>query len=217
MAAMVQTPPELLLATVEEWRDWLAEHEDDPVGVRLVLARKGRPAPTTITYATALQEALCSGWIDAQAGRRDEDTFTQRFGPRRPRSIWSLRNVEHVARLTEEGRMRPRGLAEVERARADGRWQAAYAGPAEIEVPAALTAALAAEPAAQAMWDVLTSQNRYAILHRMHIVKREETRAARLVQYVAMLARGETLYPQRRRPADDPAAAAPPAVPDSGG
>ncbi len=201
MTSMVDEPPELLVADVEEWRDWLRTHQEDLVGVRLVLAKKGQDAPTSLTYAEALQEALCVGWIDGQARRRDDATFWQRFTPRRPRSLWSKRNVGYVARLTEEGRMQPRGLAEVARARGDGRWEAAYAGPATIEVPAALTAALAAEPAAAALWEKLSGQNRYAILHRIHTAVRPETKERRIQQFVDMLARGETVYPQQMTPA----------------
>jgi uncharacterized protein YdeI (YjbR/CyaY-like superfamily) len=191
-------PPELVVADAAAWRAWLADHHEDTVGVFLVLAKKNAAAPTSLTYDEALEEALCQGWIDGSARRRDEVTYAQRFTPRRTRSLWSQRNVGLVQRLTDEGRMRPAGLAEVERARGDGRWEAAYAGPAGIEVPAELAAALAAEPAAQALWDALTSQNRYAILHRVVTARRPETRARRVEQYVAMLARGETPYPQKR-------------------
>jgi uncharacterized protein YdeI (YjbR/CyaY-like superfamily) len=164
-----------------------------------VLAKKNTTSPTSLTYEEALQEALCQGWIDGQARRRDEATTYQRFTPRRARSMWSVRNVERVARLIEQGRMQPRGLAEVERAQADGRWAAAYAGPATIEVPPELAEALAANPDAQSTWDILTSQNRYAVLHRVQTAVRADTRSRRIEQYVAMLSRGETPYPQKRR------------------
>jgi uncharacterized protein YdeI (YjbR/CyaY-like superfamily) len=189
--------PELLLPDVEAWREWLAEHQDDDHGVRLVLAKKGGAAPTTLTYADALQEALCYGWIDGQSGRRDAGSWFVRFTPRRSRSIWSQRNVGYVARLTEQGRMQPRGLAEVARAQADGRWAAAYAGPASIEVPPELIDALAQSPEARAAWEGLDGQNRYAILHRVVTAVKPETRARRIQEFVAMLARGETLYPPR--------------------
>jgi uncharacterized protein YdeI (YjbR/CyaY-like superfamily) len=194
--------PELVVADAAAWREWLGEHFADPAGVWLVLAKKGTTVPTCLTYDEALDEALCHGWIDGQVQRRDEGTYRQRFTPRRQRSPWSKRNIGIVERLTAEGRMRPSGLAEVERARSDGRWQAAYAGPASIDVPDDLAAALAAEPVAKAWFDVLTAQNRYAVLYRLHDAKRPETRARRLEQYVGMLARGETPYPQRRRPED---------------
>jgi uncharacterized protein YdeI (YjbR/CyaY-like superfamily) len=193
--------PELLVPDVEAWRAWLRDHHTDPTGVWLVLAKKAALAleepPTTLTYDEALDEALCHGWIDGQARRRDELTVFQRYTPRRARSPWSARNVGHVARLLDEGRMQPAGLAEVERAKADGRWDAAYAGPATATVPDDLAAALAASPAASAMFERLTSQNRYAILHRLGQLKRAETRERRVGEYVAMLARGETIYPQR--------------------
>ncbi len=193
--------PELLVRDALAWRDWLRENHTDPTGVWLVLAKKAALAhpdpPTVLTYDEALDEALCHGWIDGQARRRDELTMFQRYTPRRARSPWSARNVGHVARLVEEGRMHPAGLAEVERARADGRWDAAYAGPATAEVPEDLAAALAGARDAAAMFERLTSQNRYAILHRLGQLKREATRARRIEEYVAMLARGETIYPQR--------------------
>lgn len=187
---------------VDAWRTWLAEHVEDQPGVWLLLAKKGTTQPTSLTYGAALEEAICQGWIDGQARSVDAATYRQRFTPRRTRSLWSRRNVELVARLTEEGRMRPAGLAEVARAQADGRWEAAYAGPATIEVPPELAAALAGEPAAQAMFDALSGQNRYAILHRVVTAVRPETRARRIEQAVAMLARGETPYAQRTRAAD---------------
>jgi uncharacterized protein YdeI (YjbR/CyaY-like superfamily) len=192
---------ELLELTVPDagaWRTWLAAHHADPSGVWLVLAKKGTIEPTSLTYEQALDEALCHGWIDGQIRRRDERTFRQRFTPRRARSAWSERNVGHIERLLSEGRMHPAGVAEVERAKADGRWETAYAGQASIEVPADLASALAREPSAQAMFEILTSQNRYAVLYRIHTAKRASTRAQRIEQFVAMLARGETVHPQRR-------------------
>jgi len=195
---MADDAPELTVADVAAWRAWLGEHRDEPTGVRLVLAKKGTTSPTSLTYDQALDEALCHGWIDGQARRRDENTYYQRFTPRRARSPWSQRNVGIVARLVEQGRMQPRGLAEVERAKTDGRWDAAYAGPATIEVPDDLTAALAAAPEAPEVFGILTSQNRYAILYRIAGAKRADTRARRIEQLVAMLARGKALYPQKR-------------------
>jgi uncharacterized protein YdeI (YjbR/CyaY-like superfamily) len=194
--------PELLVRDAAAWRAWLGEHHDAPTGVWLVLAKKAALAhpepPTTLTYDEALDEALCHGWIDGQVRRRDELTTFQRYTPRRARSPWSARNVGLVERLTAEGRMQQAGLAEVERAKADGRWERAYAGQASAEVPADLAAALAAEPRAQAMWEILTAQNRYSILHRVGQAKRQDTRARRIEQFVAMLARGETVHPQKR-------------------
>jgi uncharacterized protein YdeI (YjbR/CyaY-like superfamily) len=189
--------PELIVRDAAAWREWLANHHADPTGVWLVLAKKGTEKPTSLTYDQALEEALCHGWIDGQAGRRDEATYRQRFTPRRRRSAWSKRNTGIAERLIAEERMHPAGHAEVERAKADGRWEAAYAGPASMEVPPDLAEALAAEPKAQAMFEALNSQNRYAILYRIATAKRAETRARRIEQFVTMLARGKTVYPQR--------------------
>jgi uncharacterized protein YdeI (YjbR/CyaY-like superfamily) len=166
-------------------------------GVWLVLAKKSTAKPTSLSYDQALEEALCHGWIDGQAGRRDEATYRQRFTPRHRRSAWSKRNTGIAERLIAEDRMRPAGHAEVERAKADGRWEAAYAGPASMEVPADLAEALATEPKAQAMFESLNSQNRYAVLYRIATAKRADTRARRIEHFVTMLASGETVYPQR--------------------
>jgi uncharacterized protein YdeI (YjbR/CyaY-like superfamily) len=192
----------LLVADAAAWHDWLAENHAMPGGIWLVLAKKGTTSPTSISYDQALEQALRFGWIDGQVKRRDEATFQQRFTPRRARSKWSRNNVENVARLTDQGLMHPAGLAAVEAAKADGRWEAAYAGPATMDVPADFTEALAASPDAAAMFDVLTSQNRYAIMFRLSGIKRADTRARRIVQYVEMLERGETLHPQRAQRRD---------------
>lgn len=189
---------ELVVADAAAWREWLAAHHDNVAAVWLVLARQGTTRPTSLSYDQALEEALCHGWIDGQAGRRDEHTYRIRFTPRRARSPWSARNVDLATRLIDEGRMRPAGMAEVERARADGRWDAAYPGQASAQVPDDLAAALAAQPRARAMFDILTAQNRYAVLYRVGSAKRADTRARRIAQFVDMLARGETIHPQRR-------------------
>jgi uncharacterized protein YdeI (YjbR/CyaY-like superfamily) len=193
---MAVESPELIVRDAAAWREWLGENHADPAGVWLVLAKKGTEKPTSLTYDQALEEALCHGWIDGQARRRDDATYRQRFTPRRKRSAWSKRNTGIAKRLRAEGRMHPAGHAEVERAKADGRWEAAYAGPASIEVPPDLTEALAAEPKAQGMFETLNSQNRYAILYRIATAKRADTRARRIGEFVAMLARGETVHPQ---------------------
>lgn len=190
--------PELLVRDAAAWRSWLEGHHDDPNGVWLVLAKKGVEQPTNLTYDQALLEALCHGWIDGQVNRRDESSFKQRFTPRRKRSPWSKRNTEIAERLVAEGRMHRSGIAEMERAKADGRWEAAYSGQSTIEIPDDLAAALKAEPKAQAMFEILTSQNRYAVLYRIDSAKRADTRSRRISQYVAMLAQGETLHPQKR-------------------
>jgi uncharacterized protein YdeI (YjbR/CyaY-like superfamily) len=191
--------PDLVVADAAAWREWLGAHHGDEAGVWLLLARKGTTTPTSLTYDEALRAALCFGWIDGQVKPRDAATYRQRFTPRRARSPWSARNAGIVAELEAAGLMAPAGLAEVERAKADGRWAAAYAGPATAEVPADLAAAIDADPAARAMFAVLTKQNRYAIIWRVGQAKRADTRARRIEQFVAMLARGETVHPQRRR------------------
>jgi uncharacterized protein YdeI (YjbR/CyaY-like superfamily) len=188
--------PELILADAAAWRAWLTQHDEDEAGVWLVLAKKGHAETTELTYDEALVEALCHGWIDGQVRRRDEGSYRQRFTPRRARSQWSKRNVEIVGRLMGEERMHPAGVAAVERAKADGRWEAAYEGQRTIEVPADLAEALAAEPRAQATFEALSSQNRYAVLYRIHSAKRSDTRVRRIKDFVAMLARGETVHPQ---------------------
>jgi uncharacterized protein YdeI (YjbR/CyaY-like superfamily) len=190
--------PELMVPAAPAWRRWLVANHAAPDGVWLVLAKKGTTEPTSLTYAQALDEALCYGWIDGQAATRDETTYRQRFTPRRARSRWSAHNVGIISRLRAEGRMHPAGEAEVERAQGDGRWEAAYAGAAAIEVPQDLAAALIAQPRAQAMFEILTSQNRYAILFRISDAKLPATRARRVNQFVAMLARGDSVYPQKR-------------------
>lgn len=192
--------PELLFRDAAAWRAWLAKHHDDPAGVWLVLAKKGTEKPTRLTYDQALEQALCHGWIDGQVRRRDDATYRQRFTPRRRRSAWSKRNTGFAERLIAEGRMHPAGIAEVERAKADGRWDAAYAGPAAIEVPPDFAEALAASPKAQSMFESLNSQNRYAVLYRITTAKRSDTRARKIDEFVSMLARGETVHPQKRRP-----------------
>jgi uncharacterized protein YdeI (YjbR/CyaY-like superfamily) len=191
--------PELLVHNAAAWRAWLADHHADHPGVWLVLARKGATAPTTLNHAEALDEALCQGWIDGQLRKRDRLTYLQRFTPRGRRSAWSQINAGRIEQLQAEGRMRPAGLAQVERAQADGRWDAAYAGSARAQVPADLATALAANPRAQAMFDILTSQNRYAVIYRINAVKQAATRARRIRDFVDSLARGETVHPQRRR------------------
>ena len=190
---------ELIVTDAGEWRKWLETNHGRETGVWLILAKKGTTEPTSLGYDAALDEALCFGWIDGQTKRRDEATYQQRFTPRRKRSPWSKRNVGIAARLVEEGRMRPAGMAEIERAKADGRWEVAYAGSASIEVPDDLTDALNGRPVAKAMFGILTRQNRYAILFRIQGAKREDTRARRIARFVEMLDRRETPYPQKRK------------------
>ncbi len=194
----VADKPIVHCADAEEWRRWLAAHAGESDGIRLAIAKKGGDH-ASVSYAEALDEALCVGWIDGQKWSLDEHHFLQNFGPRRARSIWSAINRDKATGLIESGRMQPAGLAEVERAKSDGRWDAAYAGSKTIGLPAELRAALDAEPAAAAFFETLTAQNRYAILFRLANVKKAETHTRKVTEYVAMLTRGETIYPQRQK------------------
>ena len=189
---------ELLVQDAEAWNAWLGVHHVDHPGVWLVLHKKGGQT-TALTYAEALDEALCFGWIDGQIARRDDDSYRQRFTPRRPNSRWSRRNVEHVARLTRAGRMQPAGIAAVDAAKAQGRWDTAYRGQSDMPTPPDLAEALAANPVAAATFDQLDAANRYAIVYRLNAVKRPETRERKLAQYLDMLARGESLHPPKPR------------------
>ncbi|HEY2597006.1 MAG TPA: YdeI/OmpD-associated family protein [Candidatus Dormibacteraeota bacterium] len=189
--------PQLVVADVRAWRAWLEKNHSNLDGVWLLLAKKDTLKPTSLTYTQALEEALCFGWIDGQGRRADEATFIQSFTPRRKRSPWSKRNTGTAERLVVEGRMHASGIAEIDRAKADGRWEAAYSGPANIEVPAELAAALAVRPKAQATFATLNSQNRYAILYRIATVKRADTRTRKIAEFVDMLERGETIHPQK--------------------
>ena len=185
----------LLFATAAEFEQWLAANLTHD-GIRLQLKKKSSTKPGML-YAEALDVALCWGWIDGQKGSLDDDYFFNGFSPRRARSPWSQVNREHVERLINEGRMRPEGQAEIDRAKADGRWDAAYRQK-DAEIPADLQLALDANPAALAMFATLSSQHRFAILFRIGSVKRAETRAAKIATFVAMLERGETIYPQKQ-------------------
>jgi uncharacterized protein YdeI (YjbR/CyaY-like superfamily) len=190
----------LIVPDAVAWRQWLDANEETSDGVWLVLAKKGVTDPTSLTYEEALPEALCSGWIDGQKRGRDATTFLQRFTPRRKASLWSERNIGLVAALDAEGRMRPRGQSEIDRAKADGRWDRAYGGSSTIQVPDDLTAALTANPAAAATFERLNKQNRFAVLHRVVTAPSVTSRANRLQKLVAMLERGETPYPQPNDP-----------------
>ncbi|WP_203836197.1 YdeI/OmpD-associated family protein [Winogradskya humida] len=194
---------ELIVADGAALRVWLLANHTTSPGVWLALTRKGGSV-TTLTWQQAVDEALCFGWIDGQARKRDEESSWRRLTPRQPRSVWSQRNVAHVARLEAAGLMLPAGHAAVEAAKADGRWTAAYAPPSEAQMPADLLAAIAADPSAQAMFDVLTNTNRFSLITRVNGVKRAETRTRKIAEFVAMLARHETIHPQRARPADPP-------------
>ena len=178
------------------WESWLAQQHASSPGVWLKIAKKGSGA-TGVSYQEALEVALCYGWIDGQKGALDDEYWLQRFTPRKPGSRWSKINTEIAAELIAAGRMRPTGMREVELAREDGRWDAAYAGQRSMTVPEDLERELAGNEAARAFFATLSSVNRYAILYRIADAKRPETRARRIAKYVAMLAAHETIYPQR--------------------
>ena len=177
----------------QDWEQWLEENAASAQGVWIKMARTGSGIPS-INYQEALRTALCFGWIDGQSKRIDEVFFMQKFTPRRPKSMWSKRNRELVAELIAAGRMRPAGLAQVEQAKQDGRWEAAYDSPANAQVPEDLQAALDANPAARDFFAALNSTNRYAVLHRIMTAKRPETRQRRIEKIVAMLNEGKTFY-----------------------
>jgi uncharacterized protein YdeI (YjbR/CyaY-like superfamily) len=184
--------PILAFASQAAWEAWLdAEHAASD-GVWLKFAKKGSGVETVV-YDEALDIALCYGWIDSQVLRYDEDFYLQKFTPRRSRSKWSRINRDKIERLTKQRRMKPAGLEQVELAKADGRWEAAYASPANVEVPDDLKAALEARPKAAEAWDALSKSSRFAILYQLHDAKRPETRARRLENFVGMLERGEKL------------------------
>jgi uncharacterized protein YdeI (YjbR/CyaY-like superfamily) len=187
--------PQLAFPSAAEWEAWLEENHSGSNGLWVRIAKKGTGIET-VAYPEVLEVALAFGWIDGRRERLDDEWFLQRFTPRRARSRWSKINRDTAERLIAEGRMRPAGLAEVERARADGRWDAAYEGQRSIGVPEDLARELDARPEAKAFFAGLSSQNRYAILYRLHEAKRPETRARRLEKFVAMLEAGETIHPQ---------------------
>ncbi|MDP9358251.1 MAG: YdeI/OmpD-associated family protein [Chloroflexota bacterium] len=178
----------------EAWAAWLEEQHAVSGGVWLAIPKKGG-GETGVSYPEALEVALCYGWIDGQKGKLDDRFWLQRFTPRRPGSVWSRVNRDKVLVLIEQGEMKLAGLREVERARADGRWEAAYEPQSTASVPDDLREALAANPAAADFFATLNSTNRYAIRHRIHAAKKPETRARRIETFVAMLAEGKKLYP----------------------
>lgn len=197
--APIQVDP----ARISEFSDaasfakWLEQHHDsaDEVWVRIFKVGSGLPS---ITPKEAIDICLCWGWIDAVRKRLDQTSYLQRYTPRGRKSIWSKVNVGNVERLIAEGRMTPHGMAHVEAAKADGRWDRAYGGSKDLALPAELIAAIEAEPAAKAMLDKLSAQNRFALAFRIHNLKTEAGRNRKIAEFVAMLARGETIYPQRQ-------------------
>jgi uncharacterized protein YdeI (YjbR/CyaY-like superfamily) len=185
--------PVLPFASKENFETWLEEHHADSDGLWIKIAKKGTSIPS-VTRAEALDVALCFGWIDGQAKSIDETHYLQKFTPRRERSKWSKINVGKVAALIESGAMRPAGHAEIERAKADGRWDAAYDSPRTSTVPPDLQAELDKDAELRASFEDLSSSNRFAILYRLQDAKKPETRARRLEKFVGMLKRGETIH-----------------------
>jgi uncharacterized protein YdeI (YjbR/CyaY-like superfamily) len=185
--------PILQLASPEEWEAWLdAEHASSD-GVWLKFAKKGSGV-TTVVYAEAVDVALCFGWIDSQVMAVDDRFYLQKFTPRRSKSKWSKINVEKIEALTKAGRMRAAGLEQVELAKADGRWDAAYSSPASMTEPPDLKKALKASPKAAEFWATLNRSNRYAAIYQLEDAKKPETRERRLAKFIAMFERGEKLY-----------------------
>ena len=185
--------PVLAFGTQAELEEWLEREHATAPGVYVRLSKKGVDVPS-VTYAELVESVLCFGWIDGISRRLDDRFYVQRITPRRPRSVWSQKNVEAVAALSAAGRMRPAGLAAVEAARADGRWARAYPGAAQMTVPDDLAAALAAEPAAQEAFDGLDGTNRYAVLWRVHTAATPATRARRIAATVRMRREGRRIH-----------------------
>jgi uncharacterized protein YdeI (YjbR/CyaY-like superfamily) len=186
--------PVLAFGSAAAWRDWLESEHPRSEGAWLKIAKKSASEPT-VSYAQALDVALCFGWIDGQKRPLDEDYWLQRFTPRKPASRWSKINTEKAEALIAAGQMHAAGQAEVDQAKSDGRWQDAYAGQRASEVPDDLRAALDANPVAAAFFTTISSVNRYAIVYRIGSVKRPETRARKIAQYVQMLAEHKTIHP----------------------
>lgn len=190
----VRDVPVIACPSREAWDAWLAEHSGTSSGVWLKIAKQ-RAGIDTVSYAAAIDVALCYGWIDGQKDKLDQDFWLQRFTPRKARSKWSQINRQRAEALIEQGQMKPPGLREIERAKADGRWDAAYAGQRTATVPDDLQRALDQNDAARAFFGTIDSANRYAILYRIQDAKRAETRAARIEKYVAMLGEGKKFHP----------------------
>jgi uncharacterized protein YdeI (YjbR/CyaY-like superfamily) len=193
MATKKPEYPVILFPDPAAWEAWLEEHHASAPGVWLRFAKKAS-ALTSVNYAEALDVALCYGWIDGQVNKLDADSYVQKFTPRGKKSLWSKVNVGKVERLDAAGRMRPAGQAAVDAARADGRWERAYDSPGNATVPDDLARALAKSKKAQKFFDALDRANRYAVIWRVQTAAKPETRARRIAERVAMLARGEKLH-----------------------
>lgn len=188
------TLPVLSFATQQDWEAWLEEHHADTRGIWLKIAKKETGIPS-VSYPEALEGALCYGWIDGQKASHDEHYWLQKFTPRSPKSIWSQVNCEKATALTASGRMRPAGMHQVERAKADGRWEAAYDSQSTIAIPEDFQHELDANPQANAFFQTLNSANRYAILFRIQTAKKMETRATRIRTFIDMLTNQQKLHP----------------------
>ncbi len=176
-----------------DWKKWLEKNHAKSLGIWLRFFKKGSGVPS-VTYAEALNEALCFGWIDSQLQTYDEISYLQKFTPRRAKSVWSKRNIEHVGRLVKEGRMQPAGKREMEAARTDGRWQLAYDSPGTMEVPKDFLSELSKNKKAKAFFEKLNRANTYAIAWRLQTAKKPEIRARRMKALLDMLARGKKLH-----------------------
>lgn len=186
--------PILMLTSKSAWGEWLDTYHAQSDGVWLKIAKKSSTI-VTVSYAEALEEALCYGWIDGQKKTYDDLFWLQKFTPRRPKSVWSKVNIDKVTELIESGKMKPAGLKEVTEAKEEGRWQAAYESQRNFTMPEDFQAELDKNPRAKAFFDTLNKQNRYAIYFRIHSAKKPETRQARINKFIAMLANNEKLYP----------------------
>jgi uncharacterized protein YdeI (YjbR/CyaY-like superfamily) len=184
----------LTCASQDEWETWLQANCEHSSGIWLRLAKKSS-GQAALTYAQALDSALCFGWIDGQKQAESDQFWLQRFSPRTAKSLWSKINTEKAQALVHAGRMRPPGLRQIQLAQQDGRWEKAYASASNATVPEDLQTALDANKKAKALFEKLNSKNRYAILFRIQNVKKAETRARKIAQFVEMLANGEMLYP----------------------
>jgi uncharacterized protein YdeI (YjbR/CyaY-like superfamily) len=199
MAPVIPNPDAILgFENEAAFEAWLQANHDKASELYLRIYKKGADVPT-VTYAQAVEVALCWGWIDGLKKAYDESSFLQRFSPRKPKSIWSQINCQHVDRLTAAGRMTAHGQKHIDAAKADGRWDAAYAGASEMTVPDDLLAAIEAEPKALEMFQTLNKQNLYSLAFRTHNIKTPAGRAKKIAGFVEMLARGETLYPNGKK------------------
>lgn len=186
-------PPTILFESLAKWEAWLSEHYADEQGVIMKIAKKGSGIKS-ITQPEALDGALCYGWIDGIRRGLDDKYYLQKYTPRRAKSTWSKVNVEKIAQLTSVGKMQPSGIAAVEAAQKDGRWDAAYDSQRNMTIPEDFQTALDKNPAAKNMYETLNRASMFAILFRIHMAKKPETRQARIEKFIAMLERGEKIY-----------------------